>query len=106
MGQTIREQYLKSVYAQYPNLKMMSTAVESMTDWYLRSPDDFKRAMKSLERDAKKHPPKEKPNGEIIVECVSKKDASETDPVPDNSQQQTNVGKIVELHTDHPGSSD
>jgi hypothetical protein len=101
MAKTIRDRYIEAIYQQYPNCKHVNTAVEAMVDWYLTNEKDFKKTMKRLETEAAKDVVQELPKREIVVECISKKDADQEDSVPDDTQQQEGGGATIELLGDH-----
>jgi hypothetical protein len=98
MSKTIREKYLETIYREYPHLKLLNVATEQMVDWFLENRKDFEKHMKELEKHAKKNPPVEKPNKEVIVECVSKKDATEEDTVFDRPLIQEAGGEPELVH--------
>jgi hypothetical protein len=96
---TRRDEILDAVYREHPRLRILSTGVEAMVDWFLRDPDGFKKHMARHERLANKSPVAEQPRGECILTCVSKRSADEieADPIPDGAQPSASVGDDVEV---------
>jgi hypothetical protein len=79
---TRRDEMLAAIYREHPRLRLLSTGVEAMVDWFLRDPDGFKKHMARHERESKRDskrscPTIADPKTECILTCVSKRSSDE-----------------------------
>jgi hypothetical protein len=101
---TRRDEILAAIYREHPRLRLLSTGVEAMVDWFLRDPDEFKKHMARHERESKSKrgsssSAQQQPRAECILTCVSKRSADEieADAVSDRAQPGENVRNDVEV---------
>jgi hypothetical protein len=77
----MRERWIQDIYRDYPKLRAVPMAVESMVDYYIANDKAFKKEMRKLEEDEKKHGAhKSKPPSEHVFYGLTKIAADEVAP--------------------------